>query len=168
MKQKKLFVKRSCLTGEIVWCKFCASEGAARIAYWRACKNEVRRVRHYAQRMKERRRKLLLVIGWSDSSSASSVGIREGMTPNQRKAVREIAKLDKDRPPQSGDFYEHIKEEARRRDMSSSRWHEQREKQFRYGQTAMSGDYHSNGRPHGGDRKSKKFKESRESASSKA
>lgn len=170
-RKKKLFVKRSCLTGKIVWAKYCATPRGAQDAYQRACRKEVRRYRDYSLTMKRRRQKLFSVIGITDSSSASSsvssLASRSGLTPKQRAAIREIQALDRDRPPQGGEFYDHIIEEARRRNRKSSQWRENREKLFRYGKTHLKSDYKPNGRPHGGDRKSEKFRQSKLSASSK-
>lgn len=169
-RKKKLFVKRSCLNGKIVWMHYCTTRKAARLAYWRACKKEVRRFRDFAQLMKKRHKKLFSVIGIDDSSSASSIASRPGLTPQQRTAARELQRLDRQQPPQRSDFYDHIIEEKRRLSWQSKRWRDTQEKMIRYGQTHTKSEYKSNGRPHGGDRKSEKYKQSKreQSASSKA
>lgn len=144
MKREKniIVVKRSCLTGKIVWIYRGSSYEGARLAYWRACKHEVRRVRSWASRMAERRRQLMRLLTGSDSSSSSSILARK-MTPEQRKAAREIIQMGKQPPPRDSAFYDHIVEEARRRNWRSNRWKDNREKMFRYGKTHTPCEYKS-------------------------
>lgn len=153
--RKVIVIKRSLLTGKIVWVYRGTSYEGARKAYWRACKKEVRRVRQWSQLMLKRKKSLLRLITHSDSSSVSSSTLRK-MSPRQRKLAREIIKMAETPPPMCRDFYDHIMEEYRRRNWQSKRWRENREKLFRYGQTHVPSEYKPNGRPRGGDRRSKK------------
>lgn len=137
---KVVVLKRSCLTGRIVWAYQGNSEEGARKAYWRACKKEVRRVRNWMQRMARRRRQLLRIITHSDSSSVSS-SMLKSMNPQQREAARKIIQLAKKEPPMDRAFYDHIIEEAKRRNWQSGRWQEAREKMIRYGQTYTACEY---------------------------
>ena len=137
---KVVVLKRSCLTGRIVWAYRGDSEEGARKAYWRACKKEVRRVRNWMKRMANRRRQLLRIITHSDSSSVSS-SMLKSMNPQQRAAARKIMQLAKREPPLDRAFYDHIVEEAKRRNWQSGRWKKAREKMIRYGQTHTVSEY---------------------------
>lgn len=137
---KVVVLKRSCLTGKIVWVYQGNSEEGARKAYWRACKKEVRRMRNWMQRMARRRRQLLRLITHSDSCSVSS-SMLKSMNPQQRAAARKIIQLAKNEPPMDRAFYDHIIEEAKRRNWQSGRWKKAREKMIRYGQTHTASEY---------------------------
>lgn len=133
-KHRKLvtIIKRSCITGKVVWIYRGVSHNAGRHAYWKACKAEIRRIRQWTTRMAARQRALMQVVGLGDSSSSSS-GIYEGMTPEQQAAVKEISKMSRQPPPPDREFYNHIVEESRRRNWQSNRWKENRTKMIRYG-----------------------------------
>lgn len=139
---KVIIIKRSCLTGRIVWAYRGDSEEGARKAYWRACKKEVRRVRNWMKKMSRRRRMLLRLVTHSDSSTVSS-SIYKKMTPEQRKAARKIVKLANTEPQPDREFYNHIIEEAKRRNWASARWADNRNKMIRYGQTYVKSEYQS-------------------------
>lgn len=125
-------IKRSCITGKVVWIYQGVSHNAGRHAYWKACKAEIRRIRQWTARMAARQRALMQVVGLGDSSSSSS-DIYEGMTPEQQAAVKEISKMSHQPPPPDREFYNHIVEESRRRNWQSNRWKENRTKMIRYG-----------------------------------
>lgn len=137
---KVIIIKRSCLTGRIVWVYQGPSEVAARKAYWRACKKEVRRIRTWMKRM-SRRKKLLMSIITHDDSSSSSSTILKKLNPEQRKAARKIMQLAKNEPQPDREFYNHIVEEAKRRNWASARWADNRNKMIRYGQTHVKSEY---------------------------
>lgn len=132
-RRKKIvrIIKRSCLTGRVVWIYHGRSHEAGRKAYRKAVKREVHRIRQWTYRMAERRRKLMRMLGLGDSSSSST--IYDGMTPEQRAAAKEIVKMGKQPPPGDREFYDHIVAEARHRNWQSSRWQETRTKMVRYG-----------------------------------
>lgn len=135
-----LIVKRSCLTGRMVWMYRGTSEEAARKAYWRACKKEVWRIRNWMKRMSRRRKRLLSVITHGDSGSASSSAFKQ-IPPEKRKLARAIMQLAKDEPRIDREFYDHIVEEAKRRNWASRRWGNDRMKMIRYGQTHVDSEY---------------------------
>lgn len=137
---KVLVVKRSCLTGRIVWVYNGSSEDAARKAYWRACKREVWRIRNWMKKMIRRRRRLLSVITHSDSSSVSSSAFKQ-MMPEEQKLARKIMQLAKGEPQADREFYDHIIEEAKRRNWASERWKANRARMVRYGQTHVESEY---------------------------
>lgn len=123
-------IKRSCLTGKVVWIYRGASRNAGRHAYWKACKKELEKVKQWAERMADRKRRLTLMLGFSDSSSSSGNGSSGNkasgkgssanmfggeLTDEQRKAARELVRMSKQEPPPDMEFYNHIVEERRRR-----------------------------------------------------
>lgn len=122
-------IKRSCLTGKVVWIYRGASRNAGRHAYWKACKKELEKVKQWAERMADRKRRLTLMLGSSDSSSSSGNGssgkasangtsgnmFGGELTDEQRKAARELVRMAKQEPPPDLEFYNHIVEERRRR-----------------------------------------------------
>lgn len=148
---------RSCLDNQIVWAYFGTSEEGARKAYWRATKEEVRRMRQWPQRMAERKRRLLHLLDGNGGCLNSGIS-RRTLTCVQRKAVKEIMQLVRNQPPKDTDFYGHILEEARLRNSQTSRWKEKREKLFRYGKYHTASDYVPTEKPRGGDHKSAAYK----------
>lgn len=141
-KRKKTvtIVKRSCITGKIIWVYRGASSNGAHVAYWRACKKEVRRVRQRKAIMNERRRRLMKLLAISDSSSTDSSIFGACRTPEQVKAIKSIIQMWKQEPSQDRNFYDHLIEEARRRNWFSERWRGNREKMIRYGQSFANGE----------------------------
>lgn len=107
-------IKRSCLTGKVVWIYRGASHNAGRHAYWKACKKELEKVKQWAERMAERKRRLTMMLGMTESSLAGNIFGGE-LTDEQRKAARELVKMGKQEPPPDMEFYNHIVEERRRR-----------------------------------------------------
>ncbi|MFW5563415.1 MAG: hypothetical protein ACOCNX_00810 [Prevotella sp.] len=137
---KVVKVKRSCITDKIVWVYIGSSDEGARKAYWRACKKEVRRVRQWNSRMEERKQRLMHIIAICNSGSTSSSSFKR-LAPQQRKAARRIVSQCKSQPVQERDFYNHILEEAKWRNLRSNRWKENRIKLFRYGKTHTPCEY---------------------------
>ncbi len=136
---KILVVKRSCLTGRIVWMYHGTSEEAARKAYWRACKKEVWHIRNWTKRNSRRRRLLLNIVMRSGISSESSTSFKQ-MNPEKRKLVRKIIQLANGAPTPDRGFYNHIIEEAKRRNWFSDRWGDSRMKMVRYGLTYIESE----------------------------
>lgn len=128
-KHRKLvtIIKRSCITGKVVWIYQGVSREAARIAYWRACKKELEKMKHWTEQMADRKRMVGAVMGMLSCSSSSSV-FDVNMTDEQRQAARELAKLRKEEPALDTGFYEHIMEERRQRRQDSEIRREMRER----------------------------------------
>lgn len=120
------FVRRSCITGKIVWVYRGISHAAAMEAYKRARKKEIRRVRMWMQEVNKRRRG----IGQFIAKCTESMPLTAEMTPEQMEAARELQRMEKDEYPCHREFYEHIVEEARRRNEQSRRWRDHRNKWF--------------------------------------
>ena len=138
--KKLLILKHSCLTGRVVWAYRCDTEEAARRAYYRACKKEVRRIRQWSAKMAERKRKRAMIFNGSNSSS-SGINVNKYKDPAVRRLARQMCKLIKDQPPKDTTFYDHIVEEAKRRNWQSKRWVKERDQMIRYGKTHIKSEY---------------------------
>lgn len=104
-------IRYSCITGEPVWYYQGPSENSARIAYWRACKHEIERIRNfpaYAKKKADAVRKLL-------SECLAEIPITAELTPKQKAAVKYLKSVADEGPSCHMAFYEHIMEERRRR-----------------------------------------------------
>ncbi|MBO4499167.1 MAG: hypothetical protein J5732_02810 [Bacteroidaceae bacterium] len=136
-KHRKLItiIKRSCITDKVVWIYQGVSYEAARIAYWRACKKELEKIKHWTEQMADRKRMVGAVMGVLSCSSSSSV-FDDHMTDEQRQAARELAKLRKEEPAMYTGFYEHIMEERRRRRQDSEIRRKMRERDKKQPETA--------------------------------
>lgn len=149
-------IKRSCITNKVVWIYRGASREAGRHAYWKACKKELEKVKQWAERMADRKRRLTLMLGSSDSSSlpgnkASGKGSSANMfggelTDEQRKAARELVRMAKQEPPPDMEFYNHIVEERRRRqqDKDIRRKMREREQKATEGKESTTEDIYDN------------------------
>lgn len=149
-------IKRSCLTGKVVWIYRGASRNAGRHAYWKACKKELEKMKQWAERMADRKRRLTMVLGMSESSlsgskssgsKASGKGSAGNMfggelTEEQRKAARELVRMSKQEPPPDMEFYNHIVEERRRRqqDKDIRRKMREREQKATEGKDSTTGE----------------------------
>ena len=112
-------IKRSCITNKVVWVYRGVSREAGRRAYYRACKKELEKVRHWMERMADRKRRLTMMLRMPESSGPSDTGSSANifggeLTDEQRRAARELVKLSKQEQPPHSDFYDHIVEERRR------------------------------------------------------
>ena len=105
------FVRRSCLTGKIVWIYRGPSVAAAKKAYWRACERELKRVKNWSQTIQQR----VADIEGFISVCMSSLSITDELTPTQANAARQLQAIRKRCPSCHMDFYDHIVEERRRR-----------------------------------------------------
>lgn len=106
-----IVIRRSCITGKVVWVYRGKSRGAAYVAYHRACRMEVQRVRHWSETAAERRARILGMLNeWLED-----LGITDTLTPEQAVAARQIQELANEDIACDREFYEHIMEERRRR-----------------------------------------------------
>lgn len=119
-------IRRSCINGLVVWIYRGPSKDAAKKAYLRACKQEVKRVKTWMQKINDVQRSISLFI----SSCMDSMPINANLTDTQKNAVKQLQHIRNEQRPCHMDFYNHIIEEARRKNETSSRWREQRNKWF--------------------------------------
>lgn len=105
-------IRKSCLTGKAVWIYRGPSHNAARIAYWRACKKEVERVRNWPETMARRKANILAFL----SELTANLPPLAEMPPEKRAAARKMLALAEEQPDPGLAFYEHIMEERRRKE----------------------------------------------------
>ena len=118
-------ILKSCLTGKVVWIYQGPSEGAARVAYWRACKKEIERVKNWSRTVAERRR----AIGQMISDFTANIPLTAEMTDVQREALRKLQNIRKAPYPCDREFYNHIMELRRRRAEDSEIRRQMRERE---------------------------------------
>ncbi len=119
-------IRKSCLTGKAVWIYRGPSKNAARIAYWRACKKEIDRVKHWGN-----------VVAQQCSNAArfladcmAEIPINAELTPEQAEAARKLQSIAKREKECYRDFYEHIMEERRRREEDKEYYRKLRERKL--------------------------------------
>ena len=118
-------IKRSCLTGKAVWIYQGASHQTARIAYWKACKREIHRVRYLWGLMEARRGKNIARLL---TACTEQMPLTSQLKPEQKKAAQQLQQSAKRGTSCDRDFYEHIVAEGKHRNDSSSRWRNNRKK----------------------------------------
>lgn len=129
MKKKKhivTIIRRSCLTGNVVWIYRGPSHTAAQEAYRRACKKELERVRKWSKVAARRCANVARIL----TACTERMPLTADMTAEQRESARRLQAISKQEQPCHREFYDHIVEEARRRNEASARWREQRKKWF--------------------------------------
>lgn len=109
---KQIFFRRSCLTNKIVWICHAPTKGAARLAYWRACKRELERVKHWSNTVARR----CANIARFRSDCTAEIPITAEFTPEQVSAARQLQSIEKHESEYHSDFYDHIIEERRQRE----------------------------------------------------
>lgn len=116
MFKKKLhnitIILKSCLTGKAVWIYQGASRDAARVAYWRACRKEMERVRRMADAAARRKANIMrMLTELTDGMPAISE-----LPPEKKQLAKQLVALSEKAPATGSAFYEHIMEERRRRE----------------------------------------------------
>jgi hypothetical protein len=113
MKKRRQYVKivRSCITGKVVWVYRGLSQNAARLAYWRACQEEIRRVRDWAQKAQRRKDSILRVL----EKCSAALPLDAELSREQKEASRELQAVVRKAPECHSEFYDHIMETRRRR-----------------------------------------------------
>lgn len=104
-------IRRSCINDKPVWIYMGPSEGAARLAYWRACKSEVKRIKNWSKTVARRMKNISTLL----TNCTASLPMMEAMTPEQEETVRQLQSIGKNEFACHRDFFEHIMEERRRR-----------------------------------------------------
>lgn len=111
MKKNALtIVRKSCITGKIVWIYRGASKNAARVAYLRACRHELERVKRWAELLALRKSRIMQVL----VDCTDSMPIAKDLPAEKRMAARQILDVSRDEEECHSDFYNHIIEERRR------------------------------------------------------
>lgn len=106
-----IMIRKSCLTGKVIWLYQGQSVSAARMAYSRACKKEIERVKHWNKTVEQRRANILRIL----SECTSSFSIDAEMTQEQKEAAKHLQAYSAQPYPCNMDFYNHVMEERRLR-----------------------------------------------------
>lgn len=104
-------IRRSCINDQAVWIHK-GSPKASIVAYWRACKREVERVKRWSETLAQRRKNIYRLLS---RDSDSSTVFDECLTDDQKIAVRKLLAISKMETDGRTAFYDHIIEERRRR-----------------------------------------------------
>lgn len=109
--EQVLVLRRSCLTGRIVWLYRGASKRAAATAYYRACIKELHDHKHRNHQQAERQRNIMHIL----NECIADLDPTLPLTKEQQQSARLLRKLAEEPISTSNDFYEHVVEERRRR-----------------------------------------------------
>lgn len=104
-------IRRSCVNDKPVWIYMGASEDAARIAYWRACKHEVKRIKNWGKIVARRMKNISRLL----TNCTAAMPMMQVMTRQQEDTIKQLQSIDKDKFVCQRDFFDHIMEERRRR-----------------------------------------------------
>jgi hypothetical protein len=105
-------IRRSCITGKIVWVYRGMSKNAGWVAYHRVCKKELERVKHLPEMEAEYKAQILKLL----NDCMANLPINAELTPDQKAAAKKLLKMADEMPPYDMEFYNHIVEERRRRE----------------------------------------------------
>ena len=105
-------LRHSCITGKLIWVYRGMSRHAGRDAYYRACKREIERVKHWPEYVAERKAQILKLL----NDCLAKFPIDYVLTPEQKKAARTLMKIAEEEPECDMEFYNHVMEERRRRE----------------------------------------------------
>ena len=126
-KRKKRIMKvlrKSVLTGKAVWIGHERSYKAEYMAYRRACRNEITRMRGWCYVVARRRNNILHLL----QELTAHLPILGDIPPEQQEAARFLMQLANTEPPKQSEFYDHIREERRRREKARTRERRWKEK----------------------------------------
>lgn len=112
-KQRLLTViRRSCLTGKAVWLYQGLTKTASNMAYCRACKREIERVKNWAEKIERRKSNILRLM----NDCLAGLPLTAELTDTQKSAVLLLKKTSNERLVCDSDFYEHILTQKTRRE----------------------------------------------------
>lgn len=119
-------VKYSCLVPDLaVWVYRGPSKEAARIAYWRACKKEIERVKRFGSMAAKRKAGLQRLL----SDCMANLPLTGSLTPAQKAAAKVISTIAETPQTCYKAFYDHIIEERRRRERDKKIRQQMRERE---------------------------------------
>ncbi len=125
-KHRVTVIRKSCLTGRAVWIYVGPSYEAARIAYHKACRKELERMRQWGQSVARRCANVARIL----ADCTSALPLAAEMTAAQKEAARRLLALRDRRQPCSSEFFDHVVAEKRRQESASRRWRGARGKWF--------------------------------------
>lgn len=104
-------IRRSCINGKAVWISKSPSKAAEQLAYWRACKHEVERVRQWGETVLRRKSNVQRML----NGLMANLPVTDTLTEKCREAARQIVSISESCTACCSDFYNHIMEERSRR-----------------------------------------------------
>ena len=111
-KQHKVtMIRRSCITGKVIWIYRGKSRNAGYQAYHKAVQHELERVKHWPEYVAERRARILKFL----NDRLAALPINAELTPKQKACVRQLKKIADEPQELDLDFYNHIMAERERR-----------------------------------------------------
>lgn len=111
IESQKVFIRRSCLTGEAVWIYRGNSRGAARKSYFLACQRELERVQRWNERASKRRANIMRLL----NECQADMPVTKTLAGSQRQAAEQLKNISCAAFLCDKTFYNHIVEERRRR-----------------------------------------------------
>ena len=120
-----LIIRRSCMTGRVVWVYHGASKGSAKWMYFRAHKEEIRRVCQWKKREEQRKQGILTLL----NECLADIPVTAALTPQQTDAVRRLRAIANENVPCDSEFYCHIRAERIRRNRFRRQMRERRQKE---------------------------------------
>lgn len=124
-KRRHVTIVYSCLTGKAVWVNIGKSDNP-RMTYWRACKAELERIRRWSETVAERKAWIKKFL----NACMERLPMMSELPEEKRKAAKSLLAMAEVNMPCDMEFYNHIVEEARRRNAASKRWVERRSKKY--------------------------------------
>lgn len=111
MFKKVLVIRKSCLTGKIVWVYYGLNKKAAYVAYCRACKLEIKKQNNWEETSEKRKRRILKLL----NDCLAEIPITTPLTKEQTEMARELRTIAEEDIACHREFYNHIMEERKRR-----------------------------------------------------
>jgi hypothetical protein len=105
-------IRRSCITGKALWIYQGPSKNAAKVAYHRAVKKEIERVKNYKKELEARKAAVLRIL----NNCMAALPIGTELTPRQKAAAKTLLAISNEKVPCYMEFYDHIMESRRRRE----------------------------------------------------
>lgn len=106
-----IIIRKSCLTGKVVWIYIGPSRAAGHFAYWWSRRKEEQRIRQWGERMSMRRANILRLL----NACMEAFPTGTALTPEQNEAARQLLSISKKDAVCDMEFYNHFQEERRRR-----------------------------------------------------
>lgn len=126
-------IKRNSTTGKIVWVYRGKSQNAGRKAYWLVSKRENTRIRSWKKRLERR----TAIIKEFLQRLIDGLPTPDDLTPDQRKAIRELQKIADNPPKCDTQFYNHLQQERKRKKRDKEIRQKMREREQRILKTDM-------------------------------
>jgi len=104
-------IRYSCLTGRAVWIHTGPTGAALRVAYCRACSQEVERINNWHETTDGRRSNVMRLL----NDCLAGMSIMEDLPQEKKAAVRALLDIANNRDCDR-DFYDHVMEERRLRE----------------------------------------------------